>query len=224
MIYTGDAGYREAIFFLQFGCVFLFATGLTLMAFPAIRTLRGTRPSIEVLRMFPEMSLRNVLPRAKYTTLDPIHNPPHWPLFFVTVFSTLIFIFMMFGPFPSNGLLVTWRNRNPIVWERSPWPDALEVYVRAPRHFFINGHEVSRADLHAKLIEQLSRRVEWTVYFEAAPDVAYGEAIYAIDTIQGCGANLNWITPKMREAWQQESKESVPTSRKTKTSRRAATD
>jgi hypothetical protein len=25
--------------------------------------------------------------------------------------------------------------------------------------------------------------------------------IYAMDTIEGCGAKLVWITPKMREEW-----------------------
>jgi hypothetical protein len=41
------------------------------------------------------------------------------------------------------------------------------------------------------------------VYFEADSDVQYIDAIYAIDTIQGCGAKLFWITPKMREEWRQ---------------------
>jgi hypothetical protein len=27
--------------------------------------------------------------------------------------------------------------------------------------------------------------------------------IYAMDTIQGCGAKLIWITPKLREEWRQ---------------------
>jgi hypothetical protein len=86
--------------------------------------------------------------------------------------------------------------------------------VRAPARFFINGQEVSRSDLHAKLIEQLSRRPEWTVYFEAEPDVPFMQAAYSIDTIQACEAKLVWITPKMREDWQQKPKESEATRRK----------
>jgi hypothetical protein len=27
------------------------------------------------------------------------------------------------------------------------------------------------------------------------------DAVYAMDTIQGCGAKLIWVTPKMREEW-----------------------
>jgi biopolymer transport protein ExbD len=185
--------------------------GLTLL----MRT-HISRPcsKIEGPRMFPDMALHNVLPITKLAPLPPIHDPPHWPLFYVAIVSILIFSFVMFGRFPSKGLFVTWKNRDAVVWEKSPWPDTLEVSVRVPSRFFVNGQEVSRSDLHAKLIEQLSRRAEWSVYFEAEPDVAYMEAVYAIETIQACGAKLIWITPKMREDWQQKSKESKPTGRK----------
>ena len=82
------------------------------------------------------------------------------------------------------------------------------------RRFFVNGQEISRSDLHPKLIEQLSRRAEWTVYFEAEPDVPFMEAANALNTIQACGAKLVWITPKMREDWQQKPKESESTTPK----------
>jgi len=112
---------------------------------------------------------------------------------------------MIFGG-PSKGLFVSWGNRDAVVWEKSPWPNSLEVYVDTPARFFINGQEVGRNDLHAKLMEELERRAEWTVYFEADPDIAYMNAVYAIDTIQACGAKLIWITPKMRRDWQERTK------------------
>jgi hypothetical protein len=43
----------------------------------------------------------------------------------------------------------------------------------------------------------------WTVYFEADYDTLNGDAIYAMGTIQGLGAKLVWITPKVREELQQ---------------------
>jgi biopolymer transport protein ExbD len=112
----------------------------------------------------------------------------------------LIFIFMIFGPLPPNGLFVSWK-RDAVAWEKSAWPDTLGVYIRTPARFFLNGAEVDRNDLHSKLMEQLGRRAEWTVYFEADADTAYGDAVYAIDVIRGCGAKLIWVTPKMREQW-----------------------
>jgi biopolymer transport protein ExbD len=185
--------------------------GLVLLTRPHISRRYNT---VEVARMFPDMVLRNVLPIRKHAPLRLIHDPPHWPLFCVAILSFLIFAFMSFGPLPSKGLLVTLKNRDAVAWEKSPWPDALEVYVRAPARFFVSGQEVSRSDLHAKLIEQLHRRPEWTVYFEAEPDVAFMQAAYTIDTIQACEAKLVWITPKMREDWQQKRKESEATRRK----------
>jgi hypothetical protein len=41
--------------------------------------------------------------------------------------------------------------------------------------------------------------VTWDVYFEADGSCPFAEAIYSIDTIQGLGANLIWITPRIRE-------------------------
>jgi biopolymer transport protein ExbD len=184
--------------------------GLVLLSRPYI----SRRFSIvEGVRIFPEMVLRNVLPIKKHATLRLIHEPPHWPLFCVAILSFLIFAFMSFGPLPSKGLFITLKKRDAVAREKSPWPDALEVYVRAPARFFINGQEVSWSDVHARLIEQLSRRAEWTVYFEAEPDVPFMHAANAIDMIQSCGAKLVWITPKMREDWQKISKESESTGR-----------
>jgi biopolymer transport protein ExbD len=158
-------------------------------------------------RIFPDMVLRNVMPIAKHAPLHPIHDPPHWPLFWVAIMSILMFIFMILRPLPPQGLLVTWKNRDSVAWEKSPWPDTLAVYVRGPSGFFINGQGVPRSDLQAKLIEQLGHRVEWSVYFEAEQEVPYSEAVYAIEKIQACGAKLIWVTPKMREDWQKKSKE-----------------
>ena len=110
---------------------------------------------------------------------------------------------MLIQPLPSKGLLVGWRNRGADLWEESPRPDTLGVYVRVPAHFFVNGQEVEHSELHAKLIKHLSRRAEWTVYFEADADTAYVDDLYAIDTIQACGAKLFWVTPKIREEWRQ---------------------
>jgi biopolymer transport protein ExbD len=162
-----------------------------------------SRPASEIaiLRIFPEMVLRNVLPIKKHRPLTPIQGMPHSGLFFGTLLWILVFTFMMFGPRTSKGLLVNLENHDPVVWEKSPWSDTLEVYIASGRaeRFFINGQPVKRSELGSKLKEQLARRAEWTVYFEADPDTEFRDAAYAIDTIQACGAKLIWITPKMRK-------------------------
>jgi hypothetical protein len=43
----------------------------------------------------------------------------------------------------------------------------------------------------------------WVVYFEADYDTLNMDAVYAMDVIQGLGAKLIWITPKVRRELQQ---------------------
>jgi biopolymer transport protein ExbD len=202
MVYTGATGYEEGVAFIQICLIFFGGTGAVLVLLASARVVRIHFVTDGAPRMFPEMVLRNVLSIKKHAPLPLIHALPHWGLFCGAVLWILIFIFMIFSPLPSNGLFVSWRNRDAVVWEKSPWPDTLEVYVRVPSRFFVNGQEVERNDLHVKLIEQLSRRAEWTVYFDADPDTLYMDDVYAIDTIQACGGKLFWVTPRMREEWQ----------------------
>lgn len=185
--------------------VVLFGAGLALLIPPYI-TWRYAK--IEETRMIPDMVLRSVLPITKHKALAPIQGMPHWGLFCGAVLWILIFVFMIFGPQPSNGLFVSWKKRDAVVSEKSPWPDTVAVYIHVPARFFVNSEEVDRNDLRSKLIEQLGRRVEWTVYFEADANTSYMNAVYAIDVIQGSGAKLVWVTPKMREQWRHSSESS----------------
>jgi len=153
--------------------------------------------------MFPELVLRNVIPLAKHSPLVPIHGLPHWGLFSGALLWILVFIFMILPPLTSHGLLVSLKSHEVIAWEKSSWPETLVVYVRPKGRFFLNDEEVERSSLRAKLLEHLNRRAEWAVYFEGDDDTLYMDDVYAMDTIQGCGAKLIWITPKLREEWRQ---------------------
>jgi biopolymer transport protein ExbD len=200
VVFTDSFGYREDVRLAQLFCLFLGGAGLALFVVAGQHVARRRFSRTSSLRMFPDMVLRNVIPIAKHAPIRVIHELPHWGLFCGPVLWILIFMFMIFGPLPRKGLYVDWRNREPVVWEKSPWPETLGVYV-SPGHFFINGEEVRQSELGSKLKEQLGRRVEWTVYFEADPDTMFMDDVYALDTIQGCGANVVWITPKMRAEW-----------------------
>ena len=201
-VHTGRTGYEIVVSFVQTCCVFLIGTGAALVFFAIARQLKQAFGITESPRMFPGMPLRNLLPIAKHKPLLPIHDIPHWGLFCGSILWILIFIFMVLGPLPSTGLYVNWKNHDAVVWEKSPWPETLEVYVRAPARFFINSEEIKRNDLRTRLLEQLGRRAEWTVYFEADNDTLFSDDAYTIDTIQACGAKVVWVTPKMREELQ----------------------
>ena len=201
-VFTPPEGYRQVVGFTQLLCIFLGGTGLALVAVATARGMQRTILRGAAPRIFPDMVLRNTVSFRRPAPLPPIHGLPHWGLFCGAVLWILIFIFMMFQPLPPQGLFMSIGNRIFMTDEKSPWQETLAVYVREPRRFFLNNEEVERSDLRAKLLDHLNRRAPWTVYFEADSDTLYGDAVYAVDTIQGCGARLIWITPKMRDEWQ----------------------
>jgi biopolymer transport protein ExbD len=201
LVITDSSGYRQAVALTQLFCIFLGGTGLALVALATVRFMQHTVLPTAAPRIFPDMVLRNVLPFKRPAPILPIHDLPHWGLFYGAVLWILMFIFMILRPLPPHGLFVSIGNREFLSGEKSPWPETLAVYVRKPSRFFVNGEEVERSSLRPKLLDHLSRRAPWTVYFEADSDTTYMDAVYAIDTIQACGAKLIWITPRMREEW-----------------------
>lgn len=110
-----------------------------------------------------------------------------------------MFLFAMNTPAPSFGLLLNLKGAKPAVEEPSPWAEMTSVYI-SPTQFYVNGKPIDRKELHSKLLESLSKQIVWTVYFEAHEDCTFQEAAYAMDAIQGLGAKVVWITPKIREA------------------------
>jgi len=176
----------------RLGLSFLF---LAAIVYFATRFLTRSSPP----RMFPEMRLRNVIPIRKHAPLHPIHYPHHWGLLWAAVLWILVFIFMIFQPEPRRGIFVSLEKPEFFVWHGNAYQATISVYVRPPSHFFINGQEIPKNSLCVKLLEQ--RQIPWTIYFEADSEINFREAVYAIDVIQGCGAKLIWITPKLREEW-----------------------
>jgi biopolymer transport protein ExbD len=150
-------------------------------------------------RIFPEMVVRNVVSLRRPRPMPPMKDLPNFGLICGFVVFPLMVIFMILQPLPSRGLLVTVGGRTAAVWHKSPWPETLAVYVDGQGKFYVNGQQVLREALRAKLSDELRKRMLWTVYFEADKDSAYGDAIYSIDTIQGLGAEVFWITPRVRE-------------------------
>jgi len=152
------------------------------------------------LRIFPGMALANVLPWHRHRPFPLPALLPNFGLIYGAVLWILVFLFMVLEePRHYTGLQIELRTRDSVVWQRSPWPETLSVYLGPGERYFINGRIVAKEALRANLQEELNRRMVWTVYFEADGVVLNMDAIYAMDTIQGLGAKLIWITPKVRE-------------------------
>jgi biopolymer transport protein ExbD len=176
--------------------IWFVATGLILL----VRLwLWEVFPKQAILRIFPGMALRNVLPLQRHRPMPLMKDLPHFGLVWVCILLIPLFSFALGSHRTQHGFMVDLRGRNWIAWQKSPWPVTLSVYVDDHRGFYVNGQPVPREELPAKLSAELGKRATWDVYFEADGNCEYSDAIYSIDTIQGLGANLVWITPRLRE-------------------------
>jgi hypothetical protein len=83
----------------------------------------------------------------------------------------------------------------------SPWRETMSVYVTARGEFVVNGAPVAKRELKNRVAAELNQRASWLVYVEADDGVEFSEVTYAIDTIEGLGAQVFWITPAVRNEW-----------------------
>jgi len=156
-------------------------------------------------RMFPEMELRNVIPWKRREPMPLIKEAPNFGLLYGGILWILMFVFIIERPWPPQGLLVNFRERPAVGVEKSPWTRTVSVYVDGQRRFLVNGQPVLGDQLKARLEQELGKQMVWTVYLEADSHCLYMDVVHAMDTIQGLGAKLVWITPKTREEWKQKS-------------------
>jgi biopolymer transport protein ExbD len=185
--------------FLYFGAV-----GLGCVAWALVIWFRRYFAKEVSLRLFPEVVPRNHLRLLRHRPMTLITRLPNFGLMYGAVLWILVLFFMIFtGPGRSHGLPIELRTRYSLAGQKSSSQETLGVYLAVGEKYYVNGHLVSREGLGTKLKEELSRRADWTVYFEADHDTLNMNAIYAMDTIQGLGGKLVWITPKVREELQQ---------------------
>jgi len=156
-------------------------------------------PERPVLTIVPGMVVRNVLPFQRHRSMPLMNDLPHFGLILSCTILIPVFCFTVLEGPPQFGVMMKFRGQNAVTWQRSPWPETLSVYVDGQRGFYVNGQAAPKEELRTKLSQELGKRANWDVYFEADGDCPYGDAIYSIDTIQGLGANLIWITPRMRK-------------------------
>jgi biopolymer transport protein ExbD len=185
---------------IQLACLLLGLTGAMLLLRALGGWLLGGLTGKQELRIFPGMVLRNVVPLQRHRPMPLMMELPNFGLAFGGCLLVVVFIFIVLEAPPTlHGLLVDIRERTAVAGRKSPWAETLGVYVDGRGQFYVNGKVVAREDLQAKLQEELGRRAVWTVYFEANEDCTFMSATYAFDTIQGLGAKVVWITPRIRQ-------------------------
>lgn len=194
---------------IELVCLLLGLTGILFAAGGIRRGLWMDAPSQETPRIFPEIALRNVIRRTRHRQLETIANLNNLTVMWTAVLCAMIVIFywLLIRPYPLYGLAVEFRSpRGVAVQAPSPWQKTMSVYIDGQDRFYVNGEHVERARLEERLREELSKRVEWSVYVEADAGSSFRETLHAMDEIEGLGGKVIWITPKTRREWA-ESKE-----------------
>jgi biopolymer transport protein ExbD len=182
-------------------CIVVVFAGAAAILRGMVIWLGGILRRKDSLRIFPKMVLRNVIPARRRRPMPLINDLQNFVLVYVWILWILWMIFTILQPRMPMGLLVDFKGERAVGVAKSPWTDTVSVYLDAKKGFMVNGQPVKREELQAKLKEKLERQMVWTMYFEADGDCLYMDAAHAIDTIQGIGATLIWITPKTREEW-----------------------
>ncbi len=159
-------------------------------------------PTYNPPRMLPELVLRQVIawhPQRAIAHVSPV------PVNFITVLVglelVLLTIFMTITPATPQGLMVDLATRQIAKATDSPWPETLSLYARANGAIYLNGAEVAPGELRTRLQQELNRRAVWIVYIEADDNVQASIPFSMIDTVQGLGAQVFWITPAVRKEW-----------------------
>ncbi|MEW6435057.1 MAG: biopolymer transporter ExbD [Myxococcota bacterium] len=106
----------------------------------------------------------------------------------VDVVLVLLIIFMVVTPLLTKQL---WLNVPPKPEENQPPPpDALPpvvLTVGSDGATRVNGEEIPRAELAARLVRMLNARPDKVVFFDADETMPYGAALEVMDLVRGGG-------------------------------------
>jgi len=102
---------------------------------------------------------------------------------------------------PSIGLLVRVLKPAVLLAKVKPLTEPVVIQLRfgVPRKLYLNSRLVSLSGLDAELKNELKLRPNWVVYFDADPDLSWGDAAEVIDIIRGAGAEVVLLKPGPRE-------------------------
>ena len=205
-VWADRSSYETAFGFVLFACWLFVMAGAGAFLRAVVIWLPGVHGGSRTPRIFPDMGLTNLSPPVRHRRMPTMKALPDFRMAWFCITGVLAALFLMFltrWGWQSNGLPVDFKEERTVVTGTNPWMETMAVYVDPKRGFLVNGKVVARKELRTKLQEELSRRGVWVVYFEADRDCLYMDAVYAMDTIQGLGAKMIWITPKTRERWKQ---------------------
>jgi len=198
------------VFATWFAEMFIVLSVAMIVVLPVQEWLARREYAVARRRMMPELPLRQVMAwRPQRAIARPSAVPVQFGPMFSMVILALVAIMMPDSMRHEQGLALDIDAKRVARASDSPWRETMSVYVTARGEFVVNGDVVAKSALKDRVAAELHQRASWLVYVEANDGVEFSEVAYAIDTIEGLGAQVFWITPTVRKEWDAQAAQKV---------------
>ena len=112
-------------------------------------------------------------------------------------------VFYQEGRYHSNGIIVSVMKHVPAAQDSDPGVEPLMLRLKAadpglPSKLFLNSKQLSWEELNSGLKAELGRRSAWVVYIEADSNLAWQDALSAIDAARSVHARVVLLTAKRK--------------------------
>jgi len=108
----------------------------------------------------------------------------------VDVMLVMLIIFMVITPMLSKGVSVDMvRTRNPIAMEEADKEDAVLVAVTRDGQAFLGTRRVSNEELSSQVNDQVSTRIDKTVYLKCDARSKYERVVEVVNLIRTAGVD-----------------------------------
>jgi biopolymer transport protein TolR len=114
------------------------------------------------------------------------------------IMLVLLIIFMVITPMLQKGLPVNMaKAENAEKLPDADKDDAVIVAVTSAGHYFLGSREIQLTEITGEVKDQLSNRLDKTVYVRSDARAKYGDVVKAVDEVRSAGVeNLGLLTEK----------------------------
>jgi biopolymer transport protein ExbD len=178
--------------------------GLVLLVRTPAKLLRqhAARIRRQELYIFNPLEYVHRSPLRKLRKVQIFFQPPDFGMVFAIAMLPTLIIFVLatvqaLGS-PTVGISVPLSMPSGPLLRIAPRTDSFLVWLGEDGSYLVNTKRVAHEHLQQAIQDELAKRAEWTVYFEAAPNAKFQDAAFAMDAIQSAHGTLVWLTPAAR--------------------------
>jgi len=141
-------------------------------------------------------------PLGKLRPLPVFFRPPDFGMVFAVAIlpSFLFFMVIILHGFGQSraGIRLSLALPKETTMNTDSRAEGFLVWLNDHGNYFLNSKQAPREHLQRAIQDELAKRVEWTIYFEAALNARFQDAAFAMDAIQSAHGKLVWLTPAAR--------------------------